>query len=178
MRIVHGEFSGRRINLPKTLRARPTTDQAREALFNILMNRFDFPEIRVLDLFSGTGSITYEFASLGCQNITSVEIDRFHAATIQKNCLILNISDIINVIRSDAFRFIEQSSALFDLVFADPPFNLPDFASIPDKIAISKIVKPGGTFILEHGPANSFERHPHFIEIRKYGKVRFSFFSL
>ncbi|MBT3244071.1 MAG: methyltransferase domain-containing protein [Bacteroidetes bacterium] len=177
MRIVHGEHSGRRIHLPKSLRARPTTDQAREALFNILVNRFDFEELEVLDLFSGTGSISYEFASLGCKHIVSVDIDRFHVAAIQKNFDTLEFNNVM-VIRSDVFRFIKQSSIKCNLIFADPPFDLPDFASIPDKIIQSDLLKPEGLLILEHGPKYSFENHVNFTELRKYGKVRFSFFSI
>jgi len=177
MRIIHGEHSGRRINLPKQLRARPTTDQARENLFNILMNRYDMTKLRVLDLFTGTGSISYEFASLGCTDITSIDNDRFHVASIKKNCETIGL-DSINVIRMDVFRFLDKPNRQFDIVFADPPYDLPNLTKIPELILNSGILADDSILILEHGPSNNFREQTSWLETRKYGKVHFSFFSI
>ncbi len=177
MRIIHGEHSGRRIHIPKNLRARPTTDQARESLFNILYNRVEFSELKVLDLFAGTGSISYEFASLGCPDIVSIDNDRFHVAAIQKNCDDVGLS-AIRAIKSDVFKYIKYPGRKFDLIFADPPYDLKDLSEIPDKILNSGCLLPEGLLILEHGPSNSFTEHTAWQETRKYGKVHFSFFSI
>ncbi|MCK5822250.1 MAG: RsmD family RNA methyltransferase [Bacteroidales bacterium] len=177
MRIIHGEHSGRRINLPKQLRARPTTDQARENLFNILMNKYDMANIRVLDLFAGTGSISYEFASLGCPDVISIDNDRFHVAAIQKNCELIGLHSI-NVVRTDVFRFLSKPNRQFDIIFADPPYDLPKLAEIPNLVLRSGSLAQDALFILEHGPANNFTENPSWRETRKYGKVHFSFFSI
>jgi len=177
MRIIHGEHSGRRINIPKILRARPTTDQARENLFNILMNRYDMTTIRVLDLFAGTGSISYEFASLGCVDVISIENDRFHVAAIQKNCEVIGLS-AIKVIRTNVFRFISKPNRQFDIIFADPPYDIPKLDDIPDLVLNSGCLVDKGLFILEHGPSNNFKDHLSWQETRKYGKVHFSFFTI
>lgn len=177
MRIIHGEHSGRRIHLPKSLRARPTTDQAREGLFNILNNRYDLTGFRVLDLFAGTGSISYEFASLGCQSIISIDKDHFHVAAIKKNCDVIGLS-AIRVIRRDAFRFLRSRGSQFDIIFADPPYDMPNIKDIPDIIIKSGCLDKNGLLILEHGPSNDFTSHKDWQETRKYGKVHFSFFFI
>ncbi|MEA1875837.1 MAG: RsmD family RNA methyltransferase [Bacteroidota bacterium] len=177
MRIIHGEHSGRRITIPKQLRARPTTDQARENLFNILMNRYDMTNIRVLDLFAGTGSISYEFASLGCPEVICIENDRFHVAGIQKNCETIGLN-AINVIRTDVFRFLSKPNRQFDIIFADPPYDLPILADIPTLVLNSGSMVQNSLFILEHGPSNNFKENSSWQETRKYGKVHFSFFSI
>ena len=177
MRIIHGEHSGRRIHIPKHLRARPTTDQARESLFNILIHRQNLTEARVLDLFAGTGSISYEFASLGCPNIISIDNDNFHIAAIKKNCEVIGLS-AITAIRSDVFRFIKFAGEPFNIVFADPPYDLPKLSSIPDQVIDSGCLAENGQLILEHGPSSKFSDHPNWNETRKYGKVHFSFFSI
>ncbi len=175
MRIIHGSHSGRRIHIPKSFRARPTTDQAREALFNILINRIDFEECHVLDLFAGTGSISFEFASLGCPAVTAVDNDRFHAKSIQDNAEAMGF-DAITVFKSNVFEFLESTFADYSIVFADPPFDLKAIDTLPDKILGANMVKKGGFLILEHGPNNDFQSHKAFQEVRRYGKVRFSFF--
>lgn len=177
MRIIHGEHSGRRIHLPKRLRARPTTDQARESLFNILNNRYELDGYRVLDLFAGTGSISYEFASLGCKSIISIDKDSFHVASIKKNCDEIGLS-AISVIRSDVFRFLASSGSKFDMIFADPPYDMKNLKDIPDIIIDSGCLATDGLLILEHGPSNNFNDHKALDETRKYGKVHFSFFLI
>jgi 16S rRNA (guanine966-N2)-methyltransferase len=176
MRIINGELSGRRPLVPKNLLARPTTDMAREGLFNILRNRLDFENSRVLDLFSGTGIISYEFASMGCRDITSVERDRFHCASIRKNFELLDIQSI-RLIETDAFHFLKKEVHPFDLIFADPPYNHPLISTLPSLVIGKNRLAADGIFILEHGPDKSFKEEPGFTEERNYGKVHFSFFK-
>jgi 16S rRNA (guanine(966)-N(2))-methyltransferase RsmD len=149
---------------------------AREALFNILRNRIDFESVRVLDLFSGTGSISYEFASLGCPYILAVEWDRFHCEAIRKNLKLLDIRTI-QLFQTDVFLFLMRSRDSFDLIFADPPYDHKRLADLPELIFASSILKPDGVFILEHGPDLSFSDHIRWKETRVYGKVHFTFFS-
>lgn len=176
MRITNGPLSGRKPIIPKNLKARPTTDVAREALFNILRNRIDFESVRVLDLFSGTGSISYEFASLGCPYILAVEWDRFHCEAIRKNLKLLDIRTV-QLYQTDVFSFLSRNQNSFDLIFADPPYDHKHLADLPELIFASPLLKPEGLFILEHGPDQSFADHPKWKETRVYGKVHFTFFS-
>ena len=176
MRIVSGKFKGRRINPPRNITARPTTDFAKEALFNVLNNRVDFEEITVLDLFAGIGSISFEFASRGCESITTVEMNKHHATFIRKACVDLKI-DSINLIQGDAFRFIKSGTAKFDLIFVDPPYQLPELPTIPDLIFEKELLKEEGVLILEHSSKIKFDTHPRFKEQRHYGSVNFSFFE-
>lgn len=176
MRIINGSLSGRRPMVPKNLLARPTTDMAREGLFNILRNRLDFEDCRVLDLFSGTGIISYEFASLGCRDITCVERDRFHCSAIRKNFDFLDIHSI-RLIETDAFNFLKKDAHPFDFIFADPPYNHPLITDLPSMIIGKNRLIPDGFFVLEHGPDKSFIDFPGFTEERNYGKVHFSFFK-
>jgi len=176
MRIIHGIYGKRRLSLPAGLRARPTTDQAREGLFNILINRLYFDEIRVLDLFSGTGSISLEFASLGTNDITLVEKDRFNIRFIKKNIDILGIEGI-DIIQGDAFKFLERNRSKYDLIFADPPFDMPGIRELPE-LVLAHLSGEKSLFILEHGPSVNFSAHPALKESRRYGKVHFSFFSI
>lgn len=162
--------------MPKNLRARPTTDQARESLFNILINRLYFNDIKVLDLFSGTGSISLEFASLGTSDITLVEKDRFHIQFIKNNIELLGIEGI-KIIQGDVFTFLSRLSVKFDVIFADPPYDLPNIADIPE-LAIPHLSDSESVFILEHGPSLNFSSHPKHLETRRYGKVHFAFFSI
>ncbi len=175
MRIIHGKYRSRRLNLPKKLKARPTTDLARESLFNILLNRLYFEDIDVLDLFSGTGSISLEFASLGTKSITLVEKDRFHIQFIKKNIELLEIEGI-NVIQGDVFTFLKRTSMKYDLIFADPPYAMLNIDSLPDLIT-PYLNDSDSLFILEHGPSHNFKDHPKLTEARQYGKVHFSFFG-
>lgn len=176
MRIIHGKYRSRRLDLPKKLKARPTTDQARESLFNILINRLYFDDISVLDLFSGTGSISLEFASLNTQDITLVEKNRFQIQFINKNIELLGIEGI-NVLQADVFTFLKRNQGKYDVIFADPPYDLPNLIDLPDLI-IPHLADNESVCILEHGPTQSFTDHPKHQETRRYGKVHFSFFSI
>jgi len=176
MRIVSGEFKGRRFSPPKNLKARPTTDIAKEGLFNILNNMIDFEGISVLDMFSGTGSISFEFASRGCRNITSLEINSANYAFIQKIIKELEMGDVIHSFKYDSFKFIESTKTKFDLIFADPPYDHKELENVPDLIFEKELLNPDGLLILEHPKEKDFKNHPYFFENRKYGHVNFSFF--
>lgn len=176
MRIVGGQYKGRVFNPGKNFRARPTTDVAKESLFNILTNKYDFEEINVLDLFSGTGSISYEFASRGCKQITLVESDFVHFKFITETLIRLQTKSVYPV-KANVFQFIKKSREKYDLIFADPPFELKELKDIPDLIFFSEILKPEGIFILEHPKNYAFSSHPNFQELRHYGSVHFSFFK-
>ena len=177
MRIISGKLKGRRFSPPKSFSARPTTDIARESLFNVLNNRLDFEELRVLDLFGGTGSISYEFASRGCCNITTVELNYKHFSFIKSMLNELDLTNEVKVVKADVFKYLKKCSFKYDLVFADPPFDLKDFDTIPDLFFAQDLLTDGGVFILEHADKKSFESHPRFKELKKYGKVHFSFFE-
>jgi 16S rRNA (guanine966-N2)-methyltransferase len=176
LRIIGGIHKGRRINPPSNFRARPTTDFAREGLFNILNNRVDYESIDVLDLFSGTGSISYEFASRGAANIHLVEKDMVHIAGIKQ---ILKELDLRNVraIHVDVKAYLKTCSVKYDIVFADPPYELPWLIELPDIVTQADVIKEDGFFILEHPRGLSFKEHSLFFEHRNYGGVNFSFFK-
>jgi 16S rRNA (guanine966-N2)-methyltransferase len=175
LRIISGKYKGRRINPPSNFKARPTTDYARESLFNILNNRIDFEAVDVLDLFAGTGSISYEFASRGAPLVHLVEKDSQHISFIRK-CIGEIGFDNIKPIHIDVKAYLKTCRAKYDIVFADPPFNLSWFETIPDLVTSSGIIKDDGFFILEHPKDLSFAGHNTFFEHRNYGSVNFSFF--
>lgn len=177
MRIIGGIFKSRAFSPGKNFRARPTTDFARENLFNILSNRYEFENKRVLDLFSGTGCISFEFASRGCEDVTSIELDRFHYVFICSVVEKLGIKNSMNVLNADVFKFIGRTAERFNIIFADPPYELKRLAELPDLILNNKLLSEGGLLILEHGKTNDFSDHPHFKELRTYGSVHFSFFE-
>ena len=177
MRIIGGQFKSRIFRPAKNFKARPTTDFARENLFNILENRYDFENKKVLDLFSGTGSISFEFASRGCLDVTSIELDRFHHKFIESVIETLGIKRIVKAMNADVFKFISRTSEHYDLIFADPPYELDRIAEIPNLIMNSNLLNNEGLLVLEHGKTNDFSSHPFFRELRKYGSVHFSFFS-
>ena len=156
--------------------ARPTTDFAKEGLFNILTNQIDFEEVVLLDLFSGTGSISIEFASRGAREIISVEMNPKNARFISKTAKALGIKNI-HVVKHNVFDFLEICTKKFNLIFADPPYQLEGLDTIPDKVLESGILEDDGIFILEHSASNSFTQHKHFIKEKKYGNVHFTFFS-
>jgi 16S rRNA (guanine(966)-N(2))-methyltransferase RsmD len=176
VRIVGGAYKGRTLRPPTNLRARPTTDFAKENLFNILNNRLDFEGLDVLDLFAGTGSISYEFASRGAATVTSVEINAVHTAFIQSTAHGLGIDNLF-VVRANAFLYVKSVKKQFDVVFADPPYDIAGSETLPDLVFGHDIVRPGGLFILEHSKNLSFQNHPNFVESRSYGSVQFSFFG-
>lgn len=176
MRIISGAYKGRYIPVPKSFKARPTTDFAREGLFNVLNNTYDFNGLRVLDLFAGTGSIGLEFASRGAEQVDMVEIDGRTTAFLQHTARQLGMANV-RVIRNEAAKFIQHCRIQYDLIFADPPYDLAIIPSLPDLVLNAEILVEKGWFIMEHGGKNSFTQHPGFLEMRKYGSVHFSFFE-
>lgn len=175
MRIIGGDLKGRRLYTPTNLSVRPTTDLARESLFNILRNKVDFEEITVLDIFAGTGSISFEFISRGAKQVTAVDKDQRCIDFIKAASKEFDIDNLF-ALRNDAFVFLGRSQMSFDLVFADPPYDLKKFDIIPDLI-LKSFLNPNGLLVLEHAKEHSFKNHPLFLEQRNYGKVNFSFFQ-
>lgn len=176
MRVVSGKYKGRTIHPPHNFRARPTTDFAKESLFNILANAFDIESLRVLDLFSGTGSIAYEFASRGCADIELVESDRFHMAFIRKTITEWKIEGVTPH-QMNVFSYLKYPRPPFDLIFCDPPFDMKGRELLPDTILQSGLLKPEGWLVFEHSRSVHFLKHPALLEERNYGSVHFSFFS-
>lgn len=179
MRIIRGKYGRRRFNVPTNITARPTTDFAKENIFNVLENIIDFEEEQpeALDLFAGTGAISFELLSRGCCAVTSVEKAATQAGFIRKVAKELG-ADNHTLVRGDALRFIETGGHAYDIVFADPPYNLPGFGEIPAKVLESKLLHPGSIFIIEHSKAYDFSTLPHFMEHRAYGSVNFSIFRI
>ena len=176
MRVISGTLGGRKFYPPNNLPTRPTTDFAKTGLFNILNNYFDFSEISFLDLFSGTGSLSYEFASRGCQRIVSVDKDIRAVEFIRKMKKEWGIA-AIEVRKSDVFKFLESNSEQFNIIFAGPPYALEVIDEIPEKILSKNILKEDGWFILETSPKHQFKDHPHLLQMRNYGQTHFHFFS-
>jgi 16S rRNA (guanine966-N2)-methyltransferase len=176
MRIVSGIYKGRLINIPKNFKLRPTTDIAKEGLFNILSNRYDFEDLEVLDLFSGTGSISYEFISRGCKSLVSIEKSFRHSEFIKNTFRELDVNNAV-AIKSDVFNYINSCKKKFDLIFADPPFELENIDDIPNQIFSNNLLSENGILIVEHSPNTNFSINDNFVEQRKYGKVNFSFFE-
>jgi len=203
MRIITGKYKGRHFDIPRTFKARPTTDFAKENLFNVLTAYVDFEGAAALDLFAGTGSITLELLSRGCAPVVCVELDRDHHRFIRQ-CIMKLQGDangqrsMVNCqrskvngqcIRGDVFRFVKSCRHQFDFIFADPPYALKELATIPDLILGApnadpsqltprpSLLKPGGVFVLEHGSDHDFSNHPHLVDHRQYGSVNFSLFQ-
>ncbi len=176
MRIISGKYKGRHFDIPRNFKARPTTDFAKENLFNILLNYVDFEETSALDLFSGTGSISLELLSRGCSSVTSVEMDSLHFSHLKRSASLLK-DDNWHLVRDDVFRFLRRCSASYDIIFADPPYALKGLPEIPDMVMQSNILKEGGIFIFEHGKDNDFSNHPNFFRHIAYGSVNFTFFE-
>ena len=177
MRIITGIYKGRHFDIPRSFKARPTTDFAKENIFNVLNGYLDFDEAAALDLFSGTGSISLELLSRGCRQVVSVEADRDHYAFIRK-CMATLGTDKSVVIRGDVFKFIKSCHQQFDFIFADPPSALERLEEIPSLIFSQDLLTDGGVFVFEHGKGNDFSAHPHFVERRTYGSVNFSIFRI
>lgn len=177
MRIIRGKYGRRRFDVPTNISARPTTDFARENIFNVLENLIDFEGITALDLFAGTGAITFELLSRGCASVTAVEKASTQYNFIKKVAGMLNV-DNLRLIRGDVFRFLDSSAAPFDFIFADPPYDLPDFAAIPGLILNSRLVKPGTLVVVEHSGKHDFSTLPGCLEHRAYGSVNFSLFRV
>ena len=176
MRIITGKYKGRHFDIPRSFKARPTTDFAKENIFNVLVQYVDFDGAAALDLFSGTGSISLELLSRGCSQVVSVEMDRDHHRFIQ-DCLKKLQTDTCIPIRGDVFRFLKSCKQQYDLIFADPPYALKELATLPDVIFEKQLLKAEGIFVLEHGKDHDFSSHPHFKEHRQYGSVNFSIFT-
>ena len=162
MRIITGIYKGRHFDIPRSFKARPTTDFAKENIFNVLMQYVDFEDAQALDLFSGTGSISLELVSRGCKQVVSVEMDRDHHRFIQE-CLKKLNTDKCVPIRGDVFRFLKSCRQQYDFIFADPPY--------------AQLLKEEGLFVFEHGKDYDFSAHPHFLEHRSYGSVNFTLFT-
>ncbi len=176
MRIIGGQLKGIRINPPSNLPVRPTTDLAKEALFNILYNQYDFDEIKVLDLFSGTGNISLEFASRGVPEIIAVDRDQGCCNFLNQSALKYKL-DSIQVHRADVFKFLEIETETFDIIFADPPYDLTRIPEIAKTVFERNLVKKNGYLIVEHPSMKQMNNHPNFKETRKYGSSSFSFFE-
>ncbi|HYQ56668.1 MAG TPA: RsmD family RNA methyltransferase [Draconibacterium sp.] len=176
MRIIGGTFKGRIFHPGKKFKARPTTDVAKEGLFNILENRYDFSTKNILDLFSGTGSMGYEFISRGCLSATLIESNFNHYRFILEVLKTLKIENV-KVYKADVFKFVKKTKDSFNIIFADPPFDHPHFNEIPDSVLNADLLAREGLFILEHPKEFSFSSHKYFKELRTYGKVNFSFFE-
>ena len=176
MRIIRGRYQRRQITAPHNLPVRPTTDMAKESLFNIIENHFDFEETEALDLFAGTGNISYELVSRGCPKVVAVDQDFGCVKFIRDTALKLNMAALL-AIRSDVFRFLEKHKMQYDLIFADPPYDCTQYEALVNLVFDRSLLREGGMFVLEHDKRKHFEAHPHFMEQRHYGKVNFSFFA-
>jgi 16S rRNA (guanine(966)-N(2))-methyltransferase RsmD len=177
MRVITGKYKGRHFEIPRSFKARPTTDFAKENIFNVLNGYIDFEDAAALDLFSGTGSITLELLSRGCSQVISIESDRDHHRFIQECLKKLSIDNTAIPIRGDVFRFVKSCRQQFDFIFADPPYALKELPQIPDLIFEKNLLKDNGIFVFEHGKDYDFSQHPHFVEHRAYGSVNFSLFK-
>ena len=178
MRIIGGSLRGRYIEPPlKKWPTRPTTDIAKEALYNILMNRIDFEEVKMLDLFGGTGIHCFEFLSRGCEQVTYV--DNYGAAVrwVKQQAAAFDFSDLIHIQKKNVKSFIQHSEEQYDFIFADPPYDMAWLKELPEMIFDQSMVSEDGLLIIEHGSDTSFEKHPRFTEGRTYGQSKFSFFS-
>jgi 16S rRNA (guanine(966)-N(2))-methyltransferase RsmD len=177
MRIVGGEFGGRRFNPPARIPARPTTELAKEGLFNMLNNSMDIEGIKTLDLFGGTGSISYELASRGAADLTLIERDPTTIDFIKKTVQELGIADRLHIIRGEVFKFMKQSTDQYDFIFAGPPYALLNIDELPLLVFEKNMLLPGGVFVLEHTPRNDYQKHPHFQRMKNYGTTVFTFFT-
>lgn len=177
MRIVTGKYKGRHFDIPRTFKARPTTDFAKENIFNVMMNYIDFEDTTALDLFAGTGSITLELLSRGCKEVISVEKDRDHAKFISQCIQKIQAKNHI-LIKGDVFRFLKSCHQKFEFIFADPPYALPELKSIPELVFEYGLLEKDGVFVFEHGHKDDFSNNPYFKEHRTYGSVNFSIFTL
>ena len=175
MRIIGGKLKGKTVFPPMGYKARPTTDYAREGLFNILNNEYEFEDLKVLDLFGGTGAVSFEFASRGASRVYTVEMARENAAFIRNEARRLGL-DNVTAVHDNVFDFHPICHEKFDIIFADPPYALEGLETIPDKVLSQDILHPDCYFILEHGDEHSFKNHPCFVKERCYGRVHFSFF--
>ena len=178
MRIIGGQFKGRKFIPPaKNWPTRPTTDYAKEALFNILANRIDLVETVALDLFGGTGNHCYELISRGSSDVTYVDQHHGCYRFAKKICAELNLGEQLKIYRMDVFKFIKSTGKKFDYIFADPPYAMKQLGTLPDFVFQKELLNEDGLFVLEHDNQNDFNDHPRFTETRKYGKSIFTFFE-
>jgi len=176
MRIIRGKYRSKKIPVLKSFKDRPTTDFGKEALFNIIENNFDIEKIKVLDVFSGTGSISLEFLSRGCKNAVAVEKNRRYTAHLQKLAEEL-FPENFNIITANAFKFLKSGNLDYEIIFADPPYDISGIETLPEIVFENETLKQGTIFILEHSAGYNFKENTFFDNTRKYGKVNFSFFS-
>jgi 16S rRNA (guanine(966)-N(2))-methyltransferase RsmD len=176
MRIIAGSLKGRRLNPPANLPVRPTTDMARESLFDILNNYVEYEECSVMDLFAGTGAVSLEFVSRGVKDVTSVEINNQCVDFIKQSALRLGVSNI-HVVRADTFDLLKRAYKKFDIIFADPPYSCEGLPQLPNLVFEKELLNDNGIFVLEHPKEHDFAQHPHFWQHRAYGKVNFTFFA-
>ena len=177
MRIISGKWGGRRITPPSNMpHTRPTTDIAKEGLFNILQNRMDFTDCKTLDLFAGTGCISYELASRGANDLTLIEKDPVMSAFIKKNMETLGIENC-KLLKIDVFNYLNTCTDTFDFIFAGPPYALGPIDELPKIIVQKKLINKDGYFVLEHTPRNKYESFEGFSFVRNYGTTLFSFFT-
>ncbi|MEZ3560046.1 MAG: RsmD family RNA methyltransferase [Duncaniella dubosii] len=177
MRIIRGKYGRRRFSVPTNITARPTTDFTRDNIFNVIENLVDLEDLKCLDLFAGTGAVSFELLSRGAASVTSVEKSATQARFIEKVKQELNDRNL-HLLRTDALRYIRDSSTSFDFVFADPPYDLDGFGDIPQMVLESRLLHPGSIFIIEHSKKYDFSSLPHFIDHRAYGSVNFSIFKI
>ena len=176
MRIIGGRLGGKTVLPPSGYKARPTTDFAKEGLFSVLDNAYEFEDLKVLDLFGGTGAISYEFASRGASRVYCIEMSRENASFIRREAARLGL-DNVTVVHSNVFDFLPLCREKFDIIFADPPYAIEGLDGIPDKVFSRDILHPGAWFILEHGGEYDFSGHPFFLKEKVYGRVHFTFFE-
>jgi len=175
MRIIAGKYRSRRIVPPKNLPVRPTTDRARESLFNILNNIVEFEEVNALDLFSGTGAVSFELISRGCRQVTAVDSNRQCVNWIKKAAAGFQMENI-HVVMADVFRFISRPGKKYNLIFADPPYRMENISEIRHHIFENRLLENDGWLVIEHSKETDLSKQPGFHSHRKYGKVNFSFF--
>ncbi|MBO4580743.1 MAG: RsmD family RNA methyltransferase [Bacteroidales bacterium] len=176
MRIISGYHRGKQIKAPDNLPVRPTTDFAKEGLFNVLNNYFHFDAVQVLDLFAGTGNISYEFAARGALSVVSVDSHAGCANFIRRTAQALDFKNI-SVFNLDAILFLNNCKSKFNIIFADPPYNWDSYAVLPQLVTDNNLLLPDGFLVIEHPVAISFREHPKFYQQRAYGKVNFSIFA-
>lgn len=177
MRIIGGIHGGRKFFPPAKIPARPTTDIAKEGLFNVLQNNLDFESLKTLDLFGGTGSISYELASRGCKDLTLVEQDYVTIQFIKNTIKTLQFENF-KIIKSDVFKYIQRCTESYDFIFAGPPYALSQIDDIPHLVFEKKLLNPGAWFVLEHTPRNDYTKNEYFLRMKNYGTTVFSFFEM
>jgi 16S rRNA (guanine966-N2)-methyltransferase len=176
MRIISGKHRGKLISAPGSAHVRPTTDRAKESLFNILSNQYYLEDVAFLDAFAGWGNICFEMGSRGCEDITAIDVNARSTRFIEKTIEELGYEGV-SVIKGNAFRSLEQSKKPYDIIFADPPYEMPNIHKIPDLVLDNNLLKPEGVLVIEHASFNQMPEHPRKTSTRKYGHTSFSFYQ-